>query len=166
MTDVTFREYRQLTESLDLDVGQIKRDSQMEEFAKMMLPEELHDSVRVYYNKHMHDSDLRLIRFKAPDGNIEYHIHNHSVFPGMKSDNTSKLGLLSTIKIMHDDASKELAAGNDIKLQTNDGSQHFDKFKVIAKKLANAAGKKVVDAGVHPLTTAPFMRGPVLLIKN
>lgn len=166
MTNLTFSEYRELTESLDLDVGEVKRDHDMEQFAQMMVSPDAESSVRVLYNKHMHDNDLRVIKFKSDDDSIEYHIHNHGVMPGAKSGNTSKLGLLSCIKIMHDDAKKELEAGNTIKLQTNLGSPHFEKFKVIAKKLADAAGKQVVDGGIKPITTAPFMKGPVLLIKN
>jgi hypothetical protein len=158
-----FCEYTELLESLDLDVGTLNRDKQLEEFAKFSLPEESHDSIRAYYNQHMDATNLRLIKFEHPEGTVEYHLHSNELMPGTKSTNPSKKAFLSALKILHDDAKNEVDAGKSVKIQTMSKDQ-FAKYHMIASRLAKSAGRTVTDAGFQPLTTAPFMKGFTLTI--
>jgi proline racemase len=162
---VTFQEYVNLAESLDIEPGTIKRDSMLENMVKFSLNQSMHDSIQVLYNDHMDANGLRLIKFKNPEGQVEYHIHNNQVFPGTKSDNTSKLGFLSAAKIIYDDASKELGMGNPIRFQSIDGSHQHEKYSSMINRLASKHGKTVSNLGSIPLTSAPFIRGEAILVS-
>lgn len=162
---LSFSEYSLVTESLNLELGDVHRDPQMETLAKMLLPPESHDSLRVLYNQHMKDNDLRVIKFKNPEGHVEYHIHNMYMMPGLKSSNMSKLGFMSAAKLIHDDGLAEIDRGNTLHFQGLDGSPQNAKYKAIIDRLASKAGRKVTDAGVHPITTAPFLRGQTYLVE-
>ena len=131
----------------------------------MLLPPESHDSLRVLYNQHMKDNDLRVIKFKNPEGHVEYHIHNMYMMPGFKSSNMSKLGFMSAAKLIHDDGSAELDRGNTLHFQGLEGSPQNAKYKAIIDRLAAKSGRKVTDAGIHPITTAPFLRGQTYLVE-
>lgn len=167
MTDhIGYKEFL-ILESLDIDPGPVYRDRDMEEFAKFALPESTHPSIRVFYNDHMNQfgvSDIRLLKFEHPVGNVEYHIHSNITMPGEKSGNTSKLALLSAIKILHDDAKSELNQNKKIVIQTIFDDQ-YKRYLYIAKRLAGAAGKTVTELGQKPLTTAPFMKAHTLTVS-
>lgn len=160
-----YSEFVELTESLDIDVGDIKRDSGLEMMSRLMLPESTHDSIRVLYNKHMDDNNLRLIKFKNDHGQIEYHIHNTAMMPGFKSGNISKLGFMSAAKMIHDDGTKELAAGNHLRFQSVDGSDQHAKYVAMIERLAAKSGRTVKHVGVLPITSAPFMQGETILVQ-
>lgn len=162
---LTFSEYCTITESIDLDVGQISRDVQLEQMVKQQLPAETHESVQVTYNQHMDNNNLRLIKFKNPEGQIEYHIHNTSMMPGLKSGNVSKLGFMSVAKMIHDDGAKEIAAGNPLRFQSVEGSPQHAKYVNVIERIAKKAGREVQHAGIHPITSAPFLRGEVMIVQ-
>lgn len=162
---LTFSEYCTITESIDLDVGQISRDVQLEQMVKQQLPAETHESVQVTYNQHMDNNNLRLIKFKNPLGQIEYHIHNTSMMPGLKSGNVSKLGFMSVAKMIHDDGAKEIAAGNPLRFQSVEGSPQHAKYVNVIERIAKKAGREVQHAGIHPITSAPFLRGEVMIVQ-
>jgi hypothetical protein len=162
---LSFSDYSLVTEALDLDIGDVKRDHQMETLAKMLLPTESHDSLRVLYNHHMKDNDLRVIKFKNPEGHVEYHIHNMQMMPGLKSSNVSKLGFMSAARLIHDDGLSELNQGNSLHFQGLEGSPQNAKYKNIIDRLAAKSGRKVTDAGIKPITTAPFLRGQTYLVE-
>lgn len=162
---LSFSDYSIVTEALNLDIGDVHRDSHMETLAKMLLPQESHDTLRVLYNQHMKDNDLRVIKFKNPDGHIEYHIHNMQMMPGLKSSNISKLGFMSAAKLIHDDGLSELERGNTLHFQGLEGSHQNAKYKSMIDRLAERAGRRVIDAGVKPITTAPFLRGRTYLVE-
>jgi hypothetical protein len=162
---LTYKEFASINESLNMDVGKVHRDHPLEMLAKLMLPETSHPTVMSMYNDHMDKNDLRILKFKNNNGHIEYHIHSNSVFPGTKSTNESKLGFMSAVKLIHHDASTELEKGNPIALQSIEGSHQYEKYKEIASRLATKAGKTVKDVGIHPLSSAPFLRGPMLVVE-
>lgn len=162
---LTFSEYCMITESIDLDVGQISRDVQLEQMVKQQLPAETHESVQVTYNQHMDNNNLRLIKFKNSMGQIEYHIHNTSMMPGLKSGNVSKLGFMSVAKMIHDDGAKEIAAGNPLRFQSVEGSPQHAKYVNVIDRIAKKAGREVQHAGIHPITSAPFLRGEVMIVQ-
>lgn len=162
---LTFAEYCMITESIDLDVGQISRDVQLEQMVKQQLPAETHESVQVTYNQHMDNNNLRLIKFKNSLGQIEYHIHNISMMPGLKSGNVSKLGFMSVAKMIHDDGAKEIAAGNPLRFQSVEGSPQHAKYVNVIERIAKKAGREVQHAGIHPITSAPFLRGEVMIVQ-
>ena len=162
---LTYAEFVELTESFDIDVGEVKRDPGLEVMAKFMLPEESHDSVRVMYNHHMDANNLRLIKFKNGEGQIEYHIHNNEMMPGFKSGNVSKLGFMSAAKLIHDDGMKELAAGNPLRFQSVEGSDQHAKYVAMIERLAHKAGRSVKHIGMQPITSAPFMQGETILVQ-
>lgn len=162
---LTFAEHSMITESLDLSIGLVQRDHDLERMVKTMLPSETHNSVQVMYNDHMNDNNLRLIKFKNPEGQIEYHIHNTSMMPGLKSGNVSKLGFMSVAKMIHDDGIKELAAGNPLRFQSVQGSPQHAKYVNVIERIAKKAGKQVNHIGVHPITSAPFLSGEVMLVQ-
>lgn len=162
---LSFSDYSMLVESLDLDVGEVKNDPGMERMAKSMLHPSMADSVSVTYNKHMDDNNLRLIKFKNPQGQVEYHIHNTTMMPGLKSDNVSKLGFMSIAKMIHQDGLKEIEKGNTLRFQSVEGSHQHAKYKSIIERIAKTAGKTVKHAGLLPITSAPFLRGETMLIE-
>lgn len=162
---LSFSDYAIVTEALNLDIGDVQRDHQMETLAKMLLPKESHDSLRVLYNHHMKDNDLRVIKFKNPEGHVEYHIHNMQMMPGLKSSNVSKLGFMSAARLIHDDGLSELNQGNSLHFQGLEGSPQNAKYKNIIDRLAAKAGRKVTDAGIKPITTAPFLNGQTYLVE-
>lgn len=159
-----FSEFAMISESLDLDIGDIQRDTALENAAKMSLPEEVHDTIRVLYNKHMNDNNLRLIKFKNTDGQIEYHVHNTEMQPGFKSNNVSKLGFMSVSKLIHDDGSNEIDNGNVLRFQSVEHSPQHAKYVNLIERIAKKAGKQVTHAGIQPITSAPFLRGEVILV--
>ena len=162
---LSYADFVELTESLDIDLGDIKRDSGLEMMAKFMLPEQSHDSVRVLYNKHMNDNNLRLIKFKNDEGQVEYHVHNNEMMPGFKSGNVSKLGFMSAAKMIHEDGMKELAAGNPLRFQSVEGSDQHAKYVAMIERLAAKAGRSVKHIGMQPITSAPFMQGETILVQ-
>ena len=162
---LTYADFVELTESLDIDVGEVKRDPSLEMMAKMMLPDESHDSARVMYNKHMNDNNLRLIKFKNPEGQVEYHVHNNQMMPGFKSGNVSKLGFMSVAKIIHDDGMKELEAGHPLRFQSVEGSDQHAKYVAMIDRLASKAGRTVKHIGMKPITSAPFLQGETILVQ-
>lgn len=160
-----FSEFQILQEALDSDLGDIHRDEPLENLAKMALEPESRDSVRVMYNNHMLNNDIRVIKFKNTSGHVEYHVHSNSTFPGAKASNESNRGFLSAVKLIHDDGLKELSAGNPVALHSVAGSDQYPKYKAIATRLAQKANRAVHELGNRPLSSMPFFEGPVLLIK-
>ena len=161
---LSYHDYSAIVESLDSNAGEVKRDEDLEMMAKFSLPSNLADSVKVMYNDDMDKNNLRLVKLQNHEGNTEYHIHNTTMMSG-KSGNQSKLGFLGALKIMHNDALGELAQGKKVVLQTLAGSDQYEKYKLIANRLANRAGKKVHEGGLKPFVSNPFLKGPTLIIE-
>jgi hypothetical protein len=113
----------------------------------------------------MDDNNLRLIKFKNQQGEVEYHIHNMTMMPGLKSDNVSKLGFMSIAKMIHQDGLKEIEKGNTLRFQSVEGSHQHAKYKSIIERIAKTAGKTVKHVGLKPITSAPFLRGETMLIE-
>ena len=163
MHNLSYTEYSIITESLDSDVGEVKRDTDLETMAKFSLPSNVADSVQALYTDAMDDNNLRLIKLKNSDGDIEYHVHNQTMMSG-KSGNESKRGFLHALKIIHDDAKDELAKGNRIILQSLSNDQH-SKYKLLAHRIAIRNGRTVKNGGLKPFTSNPFVKGPTLVIE-
>lgn len=164
-SNLSFAEYSMITESLDLDPGEIHRDHHTEMMARSLLDPVSHDSLRVIYNKHMDDNNLRLIKFENQKGEVEYHVHNTTMMPGLKSDNVSKLGFMSVAKIIHDDGAQEIAKGKTLRFQSVEGSPQHAKYKNIIERIAKKTGRVVKHMGMQPITSAPFLRGEVMLVE-
>lgn len=163
---LSFTDYSMLIESLNLDIGEVKNDPELELIARSMLPKTISSTVSATYNKHMADNNLRLIKFQNEDGHIEYHIRNTKMMLAFKSDNVSKLGFMSVVKMIHHDALSELAKGNTIRFQSLKDSPQHAKYKSIIERIAKTAGKTVKHVGLKPITSAPFLRGETMLIEN
>jgi len=160
----TYAEISELRESLDSSEEAVHRDSDLEQMAKYSVPSDLSKHVKVMYTDDMDKNNLRLIKLQNHEGHIEYHIHNQSVMFG-KSGNESKLGFISTLKLIHNDGAAELASGKKIVLQTLPGSPQHAKFHFIANRLAAKAGKTVRDGGIKPFTSNPHVQGPTIVIE-
>jgi hypothetical protein len=162
---LSFTDYNVLMESLDRPAGELYRDTQLEPWVQMMLPEKSHDSVRVVYTADMENNGLRLIKFKNKAGHVEYHIHNTGAWPGTSPVMVTPKGFMDTVKIIHDDALGELNAGNKVALQSIEGSSQHAKYTAIAHRLARRSGRKVRDLGIKPISSYPGLKGPMLLIE-
>lgn len=166
MTKTTYKEYCYVEESVNVDIGDIHRDEALETFAKFSLPDHLHDSVKAMYNDKMDKTSLRVIKMHNNEGRVEYHIHSYDVHPFSKSNNESKESFQHALKMIHDDAKSEIESGKEIQLQTIEGSERNNSIKAIAQRLAARANANFTDAGLKPLTTAPFLSGNAYIISK
>lgn len=163
---IVFKDYLYIEESMNIDLGTVHRDEPLESFARMSLPDETHDSIRALYTDHMDKTNTRVIKFKNTEGRIEYHLHSYDVHPFSKSTNESKAGFQSALRLIHDDAKTELDNGNEIHLQTIEGSDREKAIKSIATRLASRSGAKIEDVGSKALSTAPFLSGSTYIISK
>lgn len=164
MTTLPYSEYSYILESIDTELGYVKHDDVLENIAKMSLPTSIADSVQVMYTDPMDKHELRVIKLKNHDGNIEYHIHNNNMFNARQGD-VSRHALADTLNLIHHDAKHESTNGNKIVLQTLPDSDLMPRFKLIAHRLALRSGKRVVDTGMKPFTSNPHVQGPTLTIE-
>lgn len=166
MNNVSYKEFCFVEESVNVDVGQVHRDEALETFAKFSLPDHLHSSVQALYNDKMDKTSLRVIKFNNNEGRVEYHLHSYEVHPFSKSNNESKESFQHALKLIHDDAKSELDSGREIHLQTMEGSERVKSIKAIAQRLASRSNAEFTDAGLKPLTTAPFLSGNAYIISK
>lgn len=163
----TYTEFTYIFESFDEKQDTLMRDYSMEQMAKFSLPEESHDSLRVFYTNDMNDHDLRVIKFNNPRGEVEYHLQNLNHYSHIApAPSESSRGVLSAMKTIYHDSRKEIESGGKVFLQTLAGSHLHDKIKSIAQRLASKHGRTVIDKGVMPITTAPFLQGPAIVIEH
>jgi hypothetical protein len=163
----TYSEFSYLFESFDEKLDPIKRDYELEQMAKFSVPEESQDSVKVFYTDSMDNNGLRVIKFSNPRNEIEYHIHKADhLYDGKPAPSESNKSALSAMKLVYHDSKKEIDNNRKIFLQSLEGAELHDKFKSIANRLAAKHGKTVKDLGIMPITTAPFLHGPALIIEH
>ena len=127
-----------------------------DDFIKSMVNAQCGD--RVYpahtdamYSDEMENHGTAVVRLKNKNKEVEYHLHSVDTLPGQSKDkeHQSTTAMLHAIKIIHDDAKKQVELGHKIRFQSATPRQHKIYHSIAKKLVKDKPERKVTDAGIQ-----------------
>jgi hypothetical protein len=124
---------------------EVHRDHKLENELNHGLKNKIHSGhTAVMQSDHMKKHGHAVIKFLNKNKEVEYHLHHKE---GTKNHKLDTLSMHHSLKIIRDDAHKELNKHRKIKLQANSDSQHATYNRLAQHLIKDHKGKKITDVG-------------------
>ena len=145
-------------------------------YANSALHNQIHpEYTQAWQSDHMKSKGLSVVKVMKPKNTIEYHLHDKYNPGNINMDKTSSLHVL---RIIHDDANKELANPDKRTIQLQSGNAELDKmgfgreaayksYLKLGQRLSKQhKGVEAIDAGYRPGAYNQQVRTVIIRHKN